>query len=147
MNMKFCVHLLSIISIPAMVTASFAAADELKEIMQGLREDTNAIADGLLTENFEKVVTAANSIANHAQIPPEQVQLVAAELGSEMPTFKQMDILVPDLSVAIATAAKGEDRERAIADYHRMLDGCFNCHAAYRTRIAAVLSSTSNADQ
>ena len=146
MTMKFFVRSLGIILVLAMVMATFAASDDLKEIMQGLREDTNAIADGLLTDDFEKVVIGANSIASHAQIPPEQVQLVAAELGSEMPAFKQMDILVHDLSLEIAAAAKEEDRERAIADFHRMLDGCFNCHAAYKTRVAVVLSDSANAN-
>lgn len=141
MNMKFNAWSLSFVLVFATMIAATAATDDLKEIMQGLRADTNAIAEGLLTDDFEKVVIGANNIANHAQIPPEQVQLVAAELGAEMPAFKQMDVLVHDLSLEIAAAAKEEDRVRAITDYHRMLDGCFDCHAAYKTRVAGVLSN------
>ena len=127
-----------------MTTVAGAAANDLKEIMQGLRSDTIDIADGLLTDDFDKVVVGANNIANHAKIPPDQIQLVAAELGAEMPAFKQMDTLVHDLSLEIAAAAKKEDRARAIADFHRMLDGCFDCHAAYRIRVAAVLSGVTD---
>jgi len=141
MYMKTKLWSLGFVLIFAMTIAATAATDDLKDIMQGLRADTNAIADGLLTDDFEKVVIGANNIANHAQIPPEQIQLVAAELGAEMPAFKQMDVLVHDLSLEIAAAAKEDDRARAIADYHRMLDGCFDCHAAYKTRVAGVLAN------
>jgi len=142
MYVKFNALLLSFVLILATTIVAIAAADDLKEIMQGLRMDTNAISEGLLTDDFEKVLVGANNIANHAKIPPDQIQLVAAELGAEMPAFKQMDILVHDLSLEIAAAAKEEDRARAITDYHRMLNGCFDCHAAYKTRVAAVLSNT-----
>jgi hypothetical protein len=144
MYIKFKRWTLSFALIFATTIVAMAATDDLKEIMQGLLADTNEIADGLLTEDFEKVLNGANNIANHAQIPPEQIQLVAAELGAEMPAFKQMDILVHDLSLEIAAAAKEEDRTRAIADYHRMLNRCFDCHAAYKTRVAAVLSNAVN---
>ena len=144
MYIKFKRWTLSFALIFATTIVAMAATDDLKKIMQGLRVDTNAIAEGLLTDDFEKVIIGANNIANHAQIPSEQIQLVAAELGAEMPAFKQMDIQVHDLSVAIAAAAKEEDRARAIADYYRMLNGCFDCHAAYKTRVATVLSNAVN---
>jgi hypothetical protein len=123
--------------------SSVGSSDEattLKEIMQGLRDDTANIADGLLTDDFEKVARAARAIAEHPQIPAAQVQLVAAELGPEMPTFKQLDTLVHDLSLEINTAAKALDREAAIAGYQRMMDGCFACHRGYKERVAAVLN-------
>jgi hypothetical protein len=114
----------------------------LKEIMRGLQTDTDQIVEGLLIDDFDQVASAAGNIATHPQIPAEQIQLVAAELGTEMPAFKQFDLLVHDLSLSIAAAAKDGDRDRAITDYHQMLDGCFACHAAFRDRVAAVLGST-----
>ncbi len=118
----------------------------LKEIMQGLRSDTNAIAEGLFIDDFDQVASAAGNIANHPQIPPDQVQLVAAELAAEMPAFKQFDTLVHDLSLSIAAAAQNSNRDQAITDFHRMLDGCFACHAAYKDRVSAVLSGAKKSD-
>jgi hypothetical protein len=130
------VLLISIIALSAT-----AAEPNLKEIMQGLRDDVVEITDGLLTDDFTKVAHGAVRIANHARIPDEQIQLVAAELGAEMAAFKQMDTSVHDLSLSIAAAADEKDRNKAIADYQRMLRGCFACHAAYKDRVGAVLSA------
>lgn len=113
----------------------------LKEIMQGLRDDLVAISDGLLTDDFEQVTQGAHSIANHPQIAPAQVQLVAAALGQEMPSFKQLDVLVHNQSLEISAAARSLDRDGAIAAYQRMIQGCFDCHHTYKERVSDALSS------
>jgi len=118
-----------------------AAEPNLKLIMQGLRDDVVEITDGLLTDDFTRVAQGAVRIANHPRIPAAQIQLVAAELGTEMAAFKQIDTLVHELSLSIAAAAEEKDRARAIADYQRMLSGCFACHAAYKDRVGTVLSA------
>ena len=76
-----------------------------------------------------------------SDLPDDQVQLVAAELGAEMAAFKQLDNSVHELSVAIAAAAEKKERERAIADYQRMLNGCLACHAAYKDRVGTALGA------
>ena len=124
----------------ALSVMATAAEPNLKGIMQGLRDDVVAIADGLLIDDLKSVADGATRIANHERIPAEQVQLVAAELGSEMATFKQFDVSVHNLSLSIAAAAEKGDRDRAIADYQSMMSGCLACHAAYKERVAAVLS-------
>ena len=126
----------------ALSVTAIAAEPNLKGIMQGLRDDVVAIADGLLIDDLEAVADGAARIANHARIPAEQIQLVAAELGSEMATFKQFDVSVHDLSLSIAAAAEKGDRDRAIADYQSMMTGCLACHAAYKERVAAVLNKS-----
>lgn len=121
---------------------SVALADEtttLQIIMQGLRDNLVEITDGLLVDDFELVDRGASAIANHPRIPPEQVQLVAAELGQEMPVFKQFDTRVHDLAVQISTAAKNNDGNAAIAAFEEMIDGCFGCHTVYKDRVARVL--------
>jgi len=111
----------------------------LQTIMQGLRDNLVEISDGLLTDDFELVDHGASAIANHPRIPPAQVQLVAKELGQEMPAFKQLDTRVHDLAVQISAAASSRDRESAISGFGDMIDGCFACHATYKDRVAAVL--------
>jgi len=132
-------YIFGFITVFAAMSGFTADGATLKEIMRGLQANTDHIVEGLLIDDFDKVAGAADRIADHPQIPPEQVKLVAAELAAEMPTFKQFDTLVHDLSLAIAAAAREGDRDRAISNYHQMLDGCFACHAAYKNRVAAVL--------
>jgi len=117
-------------------------ANELKDIMQGLRNNLVDISDGLLTDDFEKIAHGADAIAVHPRIPPWQVKLVAAELGSEMAAFKQLDALVHDLSLEIKVAATTHDRDDVISTYQRILEGCLACHSSFKERIAAVLGRT-----
>ena len=122
-----------------------ALADEsttLQAIMQGLRDNLVEIADGLLVDDLELVERGATGIATHPRIPPEQVQLVARELGEEMPTFKQFDMRVHDLALEIGAAAKAGDKTAAISKFQGMIDGCLGCHIAYKDRVANVLRAT-----
>jgi hypothetical protein len=121
-------------------------ANGLKEIMQGLRNNLVDISDGLLTDDFEKIAHGADAIAGHPRIPPWQVKLVAAELGSEMAAFKRLDTRVHDLSLEIKAAATTHNRDNAISGYQRLLEGCLACHNTYKGRVAAVLNRTPGAD-
>ena len=121
------------------LTAVTGESTSLKEIMQGLRNNVVDISDGLLMDDFEQVARGAIAISKHPRIPADQVQLVAQELGPEMPAFKALDTVVHDLSLEINAAAKARDSAAAITAYQRMLDGCFACHAAYKERVATVL--------
>jgi hypothetical protein len=121
-------------------------ANDLKKIMQGLRNNLVDISDGLLTDDFAKIALGADAIAGHPRIPPWQVKLVAAELGSEMAAFKQLDTLVHDLSLEIKAAATTYDRDEAISGYQRLLEGCLACHSTYKERVAAALSRTPGAE-
>jgi len=129
--------IVALLLIPTIVLTDETTA--LQEIMQGLRDNVVEISDGLLTDDYALVARGAMAIAEHPQIPPEQVQLVAQELGSEMPVFKQFDVHVHDLSLEISAAAEAGDRATAIIGFQQMIEGCFACHAAYKDRVAAVL--------
>ena len=141
MNIRKPFYTISISALALFTTLGVAVEPSLKEIMQDLRDDTAGIANGLLVEDFQAIADSAGRIASHPQIPAEQVQLVAAELGAEMAAFKQFDTLVHDLSLSIAAAAKEGDTSLAASHYHSMLDGCLACHASYRERVADVLAN------
>lgn len=123
------------------IAAEPAQEPDLKEIMQGLRDNVFTIADGMFTDDLERVAQGAAGIAHHPSIPGEQVQRVAAELGPEMPAFKQLDVRVHNLSLSIISAAESQDRARISADFQQMIDGCLACHASYKERVANVLTS------
>ena len=123
------------------IAAEPAQEPNLKEIMQGLRDNVFTIADGMFTDDMERVAQGAAGIAHHSSIPGEQVQRVAAELGPEMPAFKQLDVRVHNLSLSIISAAESQDRERISADFQQLINGCLACHASYKERVANVLTS------
>lgn len=141
MNLQKSIAALVCVVLSALALANPAPEPDLKKIMQDLRNNTVSMLDGLLTDDFDAVAVAANEIAHHPAIPGAQVQLVARELGAEMPAFKQFDQQVHDLSLSILAAAKEQDRARAVADYQHMLSGCLACHATYKERVSKVLSA------
>jgi hypothetical protein len=146
MHRKILIGAVSLMLISAASVSMTSEGNDLQEIMQGLRDNLVEISDGLLTDDFEKIAHGADAIAGHPPIPPRQVKLVAAELGSEMAAFKQLDTLVHDLSLEIGAAASTHDRDDAISGYQRLLEGCLACHNIYKERVAAVLSSAPGAE-
>ncbi len=143
MMMKKLLGLASLVFVLVPAIALTGEATSLKEIMQGLRNNLVEISDGLLVDDFNQIARGAIAIAEHPRIPPAQVQLVAKELGEEMPAFKRIDTLVHDLALEIDVAAKARDRNAAISGYAQLIEGCFACHATYKERVAAVLGETS----
>jgi hypothetical protein len=135
-------RLLLLVGIAAVALPVTALTGEttLKEIMQELRRNFLEVSDGFLLDDFDRVADGALAIAEHPRIPPQQIQRVANELGPEMPVFKNFDVQVHELSLEIYKAAKDRDRAAAIAAYQGMVAACFDCHAAYRERVAAVLT-------
>ena len=108
--------------------------------MQELRRNFLEVSDGFLLDDFDTVAEGALAIAEHPRIPPDEIERVANELGPEMPVFKNFDVQVHELSLEIYKSAKDGDRAAAIAAYQGMVAACFDCHAAYRERVAAALS-------
>lgn len=134
------IYLLVVILLATITRADSGADPDLKQIMQGLRNDSVLVLDGLLTDDLEAVAKAAERIASHPAIPATQIALVAAELGVEMKVFKQLDMLVHDLALAIRSSAPDKDPNQAITEYQHMIGACLACHASYRQRVAKVLA-------
>ena len=91
-------------------------------------------------DDFDKIAEGALAIAEHPRIPAEQAQRVADELGPEMAVFKNFDVQVHELSLELYKVAKERNRDAAVAAYQGMVSACFDCHSAYRERVAAVLN-------
>ena len=132
--------LLAILAIVALPVTGMTGDTSLKAIMQAMRLNFIDISDGFLLDDFNKIADGALAIAEHPRIPPEQVEQVANELGAEMPVFKNFDVQVHELSLELYKAATNRDRAAAVEAYQGMVAACFDCHAAYRERVAAALS-------
>lgn len=132
--------LLAILAIVALPVTGMTGDTSLKAIMQAMRLNFIDISDGFLLDDFNKIADGALAIAEHPRIPPEQVEQVANELGAEMPVFKNFDVQVHELSLELYKTATDRDRAAAVEAYQGMVAACFDCHAAYRERVAAALS-------
>ena len=137
--LKKRVRLLASLVIILLPASAITGETTLKLIMQELRQNFVDVSDGFLLDDLDKVAEGALAIAEHPRIPPEQVQLVADELGAEMPVFKNFDVQVHELSLEMYKAAKERDRDAAVAAYQGMVASRFACHSAYRERVAGVL--------
>lgn len=120
-------------------TTAPSAEETLKTIMQELRSNFVEVSDGFLLGDFQKVADAALAIAEHPRIPPEQVDIVANELGADMAVFRNFDVQVHEWSLEMYKAANKPDRNAAVQAYHGMVAACFACHAAFRQRVADAL--------
>ncbi len=132
--------LIAALAVVALPVTGQTGDPTLKAIMQEMRLNLLDITDGFLLDDFEKIAEGALAIAEHPGIPPEQVQQVADKLGAEMPVFKNFDVQVHELSLEVYKAARAQDRAAAVTAYQGMVAACFDCHAAFRQRVAAVLS-------
>ena len=132
--------LIATLAILAVPVTGLTGDTTLKAIMQEMRLNFLDITDGFLLDDFNKIADGALAIAEHPRIPPEQVQRVAAQLRTEIPVFKNFDVQVHELSLEIYKAAREQDRAAAVTAYQGMVAACFDCHAAYRERVAAVLA-------
>lgn len=141
-NSRISMTLALILLTGACATTLPADTTTLKEIMQGLRNDLVKISDGLLVDDFAMIADGAKGIAEHPSIPPDQVTLVATELGAEMAAFKQLDTQVHDLAIQTRVAAEASNRDVVFSHYQEITASCLACHAAYKERIAGVLGVT-----
>jgi cytochrome c556 len=112
----------------------------LKEIMAGLENDLADVAAGFWIEDTERIASAAQRIAEHPRVPPEQMGRIQLALTDEFPAFAQMDGRVHNAAVALADAAEAS---RSMSElFERFIEiqtGCIACHATFRTRVAEAL--------
>lgn len=143
---RFCLTvtgciLLSLTTISTTVTAEGTAPKvvSLKEIMQGLLDDTQLISKGVFLENYSMIEKGAKQIAQHPPVPMETRKKLLKALGPEMGQFKGFDMKVHKTAVSIAEAAKNKNMEAILSNYHQLVDGCQYCHESFKQRAIEIL--------
>ena len=120
----------------------------LREIMRGLEADLAAVAHGIWIADHEAVRTAANRIAEHPKVIPEQVAAIQAALGGEFPAFVQQDLAVHGAAMDLIEAVDASRTTSELFDiFLRAQQGCMSCHSCYRTRVAEALTDTGSATE
>lgn len=111
------------------------ALPNLFSIMLGLQRDMDRISHGLWIENHDSIAAAAQVVADHPAIPPEEGAAIGAVLGEDMARFQAMDRNVHDLAVRLAEEAEMGNMEAVLETHSALYAGCLECHTAFRDRL------------
>lgn len=116
-------------------TSSRVALPGLFGIMVGLQEDMARISRGLWLEDFDTVAAAADAVADHPRVPPEEFQGISAALGQDMSLFGGMDTEVHDIAVRLGERARDGDLDGVLEADGELRRACVACHSAFRDRL------------
>lgn len=116
-------------------TAAAEGPKDFKEAMQTLDQDFNTLTSAVMREDYEAMRAAAERVADHPRPPLEFRKRVMGILGPEAVGFKAVDEDVHKGAARLLQAAKREDLEGVMRQYHRVSQGCVDCHTGYRQTI------------
>ena len=113
----------------------------LVEIMEGLEADLADVSHGIWTQDPFIISQAATRIADHPQVPAEQLSVIKMELGSDLANFVRYDQMVHAGAVQLADSANAlAAMDVLFSIYHTIEQGCFSCHASYQQRVSEALT-------
>lgn len=104
----------------------------LRDVMQQLGRDMQAITGAISTEDWAKVTELAPQIAHHEQPPASEKLRILGWLGSDAGKFRGLDGDVEQAAIALGEAAQRGDGEAVIAAFARIQQNCLACHQSYR---------------
>ncbi len=107
----------------------------LLPIMQRLGAEMTTLTYALMTDDYSRVETSAQAIAEHAPISIEEVERIHAILGAEMARFEAVDESVHVASVRLHEAARAREPGAVIERLGEVQRGCVSCHAQFRDRL------------
>ena len=104
-------------------------------IMAGLEQNLAQVSRGIWLEDFAGIQAAAEAVAGHPTVPPEELERVSEALGADLARFREWDKTVHDLAVRIAEAAKGQEMGPVLSADAELRAGCVGCHSEFRERL------------
>lgn len=114
---------------------------DFKEAMQGLDQDFRALTGAVMREEWDAMVAAADAIAHHPRPPLAFRKRVMGVLGAEAAGFKAVDADVHAGSARLLEAAKRRDLDGVMRQYHRVAQGCVDCHTDHRETVRQGLAN------
>lgn len=107
----------------------------LLTIMQRLGSDMVRLTLALVTEDRTALSEAAEAIATHPAIAPEEIERIHGALGAEMVTFEEIDEAVHQASATLRDVARTGDLQDVVRQLGEVQSGCVACHAQFRERL------------
>jgi hypothetical protein len=116
-------------------SANTETSETLLGVMAGLRADMIRLSEGLWTGDFRAVADAAEDVAEHPQVGPEERVRVQSTLGGDFPDFVAADQQVHALARRVREAALREDTIAVLTALSDLQHGCVACHTDFRERL------------
>ncbi len=125
----------SLISI-VLATSSAQAAEplEFQNVMKNLGKHMQTITDGISREDWELVAQTAPMIAEHPQPPLAEKTRIISFMGTEMSSFKALDMQTHEAAHDLMHAAHEKDGQKVIAAFQKVQSSCLGCHQTFRTK-------------
>lgn len=117
---------------PGAQTTAAAEPMALREVMQQLGRDMQAVTGAISQEDWAVVADLAPKIASHAEPPVAEKLRILAWLGTDAGKFRGFDGLVHDAATAMGEAAQRSDGQAVIAAFAKVQQNCLACHQGYR---------------
>lgn len=115
--------------------APSANSPDLQVIMRLLLSDVDRINEGIYTQSYGLIETAAAGINNHPPLPENTLTMLKETLGNRMEAFAKFDQIVHSRADSLREAAGDEDMGRVLENYRIIQQGCVNCHAAFQDEV------------
>ena len=102
-------------------------------IMQNLEQNMAAVQAGIWRGNYDIIREAARAMADHAKIPPREIQRIRTALGEDgLKGFVAADQYWHQKATELARVAGSEDMNRIVDLTTELLQRCSSCHVDYR---------------
>lgn len=125
-----------------LMAATVAMPATLKEVMQELDRNMQAVTGAIARDDWQQVARLAPLIASHDEPAPEEKARIVAWLGMDLPNFKAFDVAVHQAAESMGKAAAGNDGVAVIDAFARVQQGCLGCHESYRQKFVAQFHGT-----
>ncbi len=102
-------------------------------IMRNLEQNMAAVQAGIWRGNYDVVQEAARAMAEHAKIPPREIERIRSALGEKgLEEFVAADQYWHEKAMELAKVAGDRDMDRIVALTTELLQRCSACHVDFR---------------
>lgn len=128
----------SVIAIAVLLGATSGgaqAAASLQDIMRDMGAELGRLAQALSADDLDRAAEAARAIAEHPRPPLAERMRILGRLGNDAAAFRAGDHEVHEAALAVRAAADAADRDALRSGFHRLMNGCLDCHTRFRARL------------
>jgi len=102
-------------------------------IMRNLEQNMAAVQAGIWRDRYDVIREAARAMADHAKIPPSEIERIRSALGEEgLKGFVAADRYWHQKATELAKVAGERDMNRIADLTTELLQRCSSCHVDYR---------------
>jgi hypothetical protein len=104
----------------------------LSEVMFALSTETEQVRQSLLEENHVVLKVAAKNIIQYSKVPTNVMVNLVEQLGQDVLRYKAFETLMYYQAKSLLQAVEQKDAEQVLLQYHKLLQQCHDCHAAFQ---------------